>query len=390
MELRERLIVSTTLGGIWFRTSEPPGTVHPRPIVEDYRKSMLDYKGKEVRKSPDLLQGFLPPSDLEMRETWRVPSRMNRGGTGLILQSAVVDYDGDINVRSALYKPRGSLERQNENNLYGISLMARSNPFRTDYSIPVAIKELLDITSMFKLLGKTFLSFAGGAYLNIKFGWEQFLNDLGSIQRSVEFIARRTKEFESLGKHGGLRRKLRLDSRSVREETPNKIIQSTLGITGRAAVEFEGVIKVWGTIRWVPKASFRDVLANLDRRALAVKTLFGLNGVDAAQMWNMIPLSWIVDYFSAVADFFTALQGQDYIEPRDLCIMREYRHTERISPTTGWTSPLTVTKGKTTVVIKSRDVWVPANMPPLQVRLLSQTQLTNLGALVATFLAKMK
>lgn len=390
MDVRERSTQSTETGGYWFRTSEPPGTQHPRAVVNAFGKHILDYTNKEVRKKPDLLAGFLPPSDLELREDWFVAPRMARSGTGLNLVYAAVDYGGDLNIRSSLYKIRGSLARQQENDLYSVLTLARSNPFRTDYSIPVAIKELLDVSSMFKLVGRTLASFVGGSYLNIKFGWEQFLRDLANIERTVKLITSRVKEFESLNKHGGLRRKVWLDTLSLTESNPNKIIQSTLGITGRAATDLTATMKVYGSVRWVPKRSFRDVLDDVDKTSLAIQTLFGLGGVDSTQLWNMIPFTWVIDYFFAVSEFLQVLSGQDYIEPRDLCIMREYRHTEKISPTTGWTSPLQVSKGKTKVLIKARDVWVPTNIPPFQVRLLSGTQLTNLGALIATLSARMK
>lgn len=390
MQLRERSTTGLVTGGYWFRTSEAPGTQHPRANVEEQKKYILDFTKKSVRKSPEALKGFLPPSDLELTDIWRVPCRMSRAGTGLNLVYAVTDYTGDINVRSGLYKPRDSLARQAENNSYAIDLMSRSNPFRTDYSIPVAIKELTDISTMFKFAGGTLLSFVGGSYLNYKFGWEQFLKDLADIQRTVKLITSRVREFESLGKHGGLRRKMWLDQRSLVETKSNLAIQSSLiGAVQRGTGKLDATMKVYGTIRWLPKTSFRDVLATLNKTSVAISSIYDLGEVSPQSWWNMIPLSWVIDYFFAVSDFLGALQGQDFIEPHDLCIMREYYHREDVYPGTLVTS-VNFSKGFTTLRIKARDVWVPASVPPFQVRLLSQTQLTNLGALVSTFLGRIR
>lgn len=390
MLLRERSTTGLVTGGYWFRTSEPPGTQHPRADVTEQYKYILDFHGKEVRKDPDPLAGFLPASDLELKDIWRVPSRMTRTGTGLNLIYAAADYGGDVDVRSALYKTRGSLDRQVENNSYAIDLMSKANPFRTDYSIPVAIKELTDISSMFRFAGGALLNFLGGSYLNYKFGWEQFLKDLGDIQRAVDLISSRVREFESLNKHGGLRRKIWLDQRSLTEVTPNKPIQSSLiGAVQRAECRVTATMKVYGTLRWVPKTSFRAALDRLDKTKLALSVVFDIGEIQAESLWNMIPFSWVVDYFLAVGDFLSLLRGQDYIEPRDLCIMREYSHREDVYPGALVTS-VAFSKGFSTLKIKARDVWVPANVPPFQVRFLSGTQLTNLGALIATVISRFK
>lgn len=392
MDLRSRSTESKSTGGYWFRTSEAPGTQHPRADNVDLYKTCLDYTHKTVRKEPPALAGLLPPSDFELKEIWRIPCRMQRSGTGLNLVQAIIDYTGDANVRTSLYKTRGSTARQIENNLYSVELMARSNPFRTDYSIPVAIAELADVSSLLRFAGKTFSEFIGGSFLNYQFGWLQFVRDLKDIQHAVDIISSRVKEFESLGKHGGVRRKIWLDQQTLSEVTPSKIVQSTLGIgPGRARCELNAKIKVYGTIRWIPKTSFRSTLENLDRTKLAIKQIFDLGERTGDTVWNMVPLSWVIDYFFAVSDFLAALRGQDFIEPKDLCILREYTHTERITPDgSTFGSVSTVGNGKVSVTIKARDVWVPVNVPPFQMRLLSKTQLTILGALVATFVGRIR
>lgn len=393
MDLRERSTQSTSTGGYWFRTSEAPGTKHFRASNTDLYKTCLDFTHKTIRKEPPALAGMLPPSDFELREIWRVPCRMNRSGSGLNLVQAVIDYTGDANVRTTLYKERGSVARQAENNLYSIELMARTNPFRTDYSIPVAIAELADVSSLFRFAGKTFSEFVGGSFLNYQFGWLQFVRDLKDIQSAVDLIKSRVREFESLGKHGGVRRKIWLDQKTLQQITAAKTVQSTLisvPPTGKARCELNAKIKVYGTIRWIPKTSFRDVLERLDLTALSVKQIFDLGERTGDTVWNMIPMSWIIDYFFAVSDFLSALRGQDFIEPKDLCILREYTHSERILPDGSTFGSVGVSNGFCNVTIKARDVWVPVNVPPFQVRLLSKTQLTILGALVATFVGRIR
>lgn len=393
MELRQRSTESTSTGGYWFRTSEAPGTRHPRAVNVDLYKTCLDYTKKEVRKQPPALAGLLPPSDFEVKEIWRVPCRMNRSGSGLNLVQAITDYTGDANVRTTLYKSRGSTARIAENNLYSAELMARTNPFRTDYSIPVAIAELADVSSLLRFAGKTFSEFLGSSFLNYQFGWLQFLRDLKDIQTAVDLISRRVKEFESLGKHGGIRRKIWLDQKTLQEITPAKTIQSTLisvPPTGKARCELNAKIKVYGTIRWIPKTSFSTILKELDLRSLAIKQIFDLGERTGDTVWNMIPLTWVMDYFFAVSDFLAGLRGQDFIEPKDLCILREYSHSERIQPDGSTFGSVSVGNGKCTVSIKARDVWAPVNVPPFQIRLLSKAQLTILGALVATFVGRIR
>lgn len=393
MEMRTRTTASTVSGGRYWWSNIAGSTWENRAVVEYHKKTTLDFHLKEVRKAPHPLKGFLPPSDLEITEIARKPSRMNKGAPGLVLEEAVTDYSGTIAVNSTLYKARGTGARTAENNLLAVEILSRTNPFRTDYSIPVAIKELTDVSSMFRFVGKTFSSFIGGSYLNYKFGWDQFFKDMSDIRGAVRSISKRIREFDSLNEHGGLRRKVALGAKEIKGLTASKFIQSTLSLRTAGDVTLDASIRYWGSVRWVPKSKFSDVLRVLDEKdkaLLALDQVFDLGELNAESLWNMIPFSWVIDYFFAVSDFLSVLRGQDYIEPHDLCIMRQYHHREDVWPTPRPERPETYSYGYTTVTVKSRDVWVPANVPPFQVRLLSEVQITNLTALVATFIGRVR
>lgn len=53
-----------------------------------------------------------------------------------------------------------------------------------------------------------------------------------------------------------------------------------------------------------------------------MKYALDLGTPDASTIWELIPFSWLVDYFVNIGDTLTALEQSDVVEPYDICIMR--------------------------------------------------------------------
>jgi hypothetical protein len=280
-----------------------------------------DYWKKKKRKFD--LTGFgFPPSDFESTRVEKAWTPLNGAANDSFFgfhnmpQDWVSGYDGGH--ASAPYgKDLG-------NDAYVLRLLARTNPMRPVYSIPVAIREMVELTLLFQLHAKSFLKFVGGAYLNYRFGWTAFYKDILTLAKLVDSINSRVKELNSLVQHGGLRRNIPLDSFGVSTSGEHYIF-SSWGTFLEGHWEWSTDWKIWGSVRWYPTDYQLIPTEPADTWLLAVRQSLDLESIDSKTLWDLLPWSWLVDYFTNIGDKLAATEGQALIRPSDVCIMRQTR-----------------------------------------------------------------
>lgn len=287
-----------------------------------------------------------------------------------------------------IYMARGSSARVAENNRLALEVLVRTNPFRPEFSIPVFVAEALELGAMFKFAAKTLISFVAGTYLNYKFGWKQFYNDIVTLNGLVDAVLRRTGEFESLTKHGGLRRLVKLGAPTFEQKlvTP---VHSTSGVHVTADETRRTVVSFTGSCRWRPTQSYENELRRINIRHLALKTVLDLEPPDQETLWQMLPFSWLVDYFVAVGDFLTASKGEGMVEPFDLCIMRHVVSEAKLIPRKP-PGALTMTPGTYRTELKERELVPPPSFPPIRLGFITANQLTTMTALLALLMEGLK
>lgn len=263
---------------------------------------------------------------------------------------------------------------------YAQKLLDRTSPFRAEFSIPVAIRELVDISQMFRLVGNSLLQLSGNAYLNYRFGWQTFLQDLKKLDNIVKLVDQRVREFDSLFRTGGLRRNIFLDHYSHSDTFySTSYMNSTFGVWIEGRPMFSDTrTKVWGSVRWIPKGNFR-VPEGPDRWRLAVQQVFDVGPVDAKTIWDIIPWTWLIDYFVSVGDFLGSNTGRLLVEPADICIMRETETVQRIPVKSSASSGTYVVRA----VEKRRKVVTNIGGPQVFGTLLSMSELQVVAALFA-------
>lgn len=324
MERRDKTVNRTSLHGYVLSDGVP---VSPSNYTDE-QFILFDYIGKKVRKEPLSLKGLLPPSDCDILKTKSIPIHANRKEGTIGFQNFACQYGGRTGSHGLLGN-RGSLGRARENERLTLILLERTNPFRPEFSVPVYIKELVEIGSMFSLAAKTFAGYVGGQYLNYKFGWEQFVRDVRTLSNITKTLERRVREFESLSKHGGLRRgNIHLDSRYMQNTLTNHLMNSTWGLTVRATSNLSASMKVTGSVRWIPTRDFAKDLRTLSHINLAFKKVFDLEAIDAETLWNMIPFTWLADYFINIGAYLKANAGMVQVTPKDICILRRIESSE--------------------------------------------------------------
>ncbi len=213
-------------------------------------------------------------------------------------------------------------------------LLADTNPFRYEVSVPIMVFELLEASTLLNISTKTLFTMLGGQHLNYTFGWAQLLSDVKSLVKITSAIESRIKEFNSLVQHGGLRRfkKLYKGSASGPLSDPTDV-WSTHGFSLKGQYRSAWASEVTGSCRWRPK---RGKAVDINKLAVfnqAAKIVFDIQPADLSTVWESIPFSWLADYFLNIGDTLLALEGSDLVEPYDICIMR---HRTVHTSTEGW------------------------------------------------------
>lgn len=225
--------------------------------------------------------------------------------------------------------PSASFPTTAGNGAYAAQLLKMTNPSRPEVDLPVFIAELKDIPQLFKIVGDTALKTVSKANLSYWFGWKPLASDLIKMCDFSSVVNKRAKEIRQLYKTG-LSCTRDLDSVSSTSSISGNIL--TLG--GPNSVYYRkditSRVKVTGHVKWKPTTTAPKTdqeLINLARRAA-----FGLT-IDPATAWELIPFSWLVDWFSSVGDFLAAQRNIIPAVPTDLVIMRHTQCDTQITPT---------------------------------------------------------
>jgi hypothetical protein len=188
------------------------------------------------------------------------------------------------------------------------------------------IKELAEVVTLFQIRAKTLAALPGSLYLNYKFGWEQFYRDLFQLAKISKEVERRILEFNSLVQQGGLRRKVKLGTFRKDHWLDSGAIGTDYYVGIYGTWQTHHTSKVWGSVRWRPKDSkpgsnpiSPDPIIRANQALLAV---LDQGSIDPHTVWNLVPFSWLVDYFTSVSDAMLAVQDSEKVEPYDICIMR--------------------------------------------------------------------
>jgi hypothetical protein len=269
-------------------------------------------------------------------------------------------------------------------------LLANTNPFRYTVSVPVMVAELIEASTLLKLAADNFFTLIGSQHLNYVFGWEQTMSDVRTLTKITSEIESRVKEFNSLIKEGGLRRKVHLGSYSGTKSSAGDVsLWSTHGITltGRWTCSYRS--KIWGSVRWKPSRPGQLEVAQLASFNEAARIVFDLKEPDASTIWEMIPFSWLVDYFVNIGDTLQALENTDTVLPYDVCIMRQrsvVTQTTRLQQTNStppWLRQYTGQPGQVNSERKLRAVQTITGISSLlSFGIMSERQATNLLALL--------
>lgn len=217
--------------------------------------------------------------------------------------------------------------------------LARTNPSRPNVDVWNFLYELKDVPQMIFQVGNLMRKYGtnpaknwprnrpeitrdfGNAYLAWTFGWEQMQRDLMGLLDFVGRVDQRAKELDRL-MTGALRRRATLISTEIPFNKANAFYCGPLyQAQVRMNLSMVYTRKLWVRVQYAPTSQTFKLLDN-DRRELARSLVFG-HRPDISTVWNAIPWTWLIDWFSTAGDFFAANRNHLGLVVSDIAIMRE-------------------------------------------------------------------
>nr|UJQ84963.1 MAG: putative maturation protein [Leviviridae sp.] len=267
-----------------------------------------------------------------------------------------------------------------------IRLRAMTNPGRAEVSLPVFIGEARDLPHMIKSAGDSLLKRrkywfrnSAGQYLSWEFGWKPLMNDLRKIVTFQSSVDSRVKELERLYSKGGLKRRMKLGHWGAVEQLNNRFIESSLGTVIQARETRFTQVERWGTIRWKPTTLPKSI----DRPELqrqAIKAVFGLS-LQAEDVWNLVPWTWLIDWFTNAGDFLEAHGNRIPALPGPANIMTKSESVIRWDRTT---APNWVKWERSSMDYVTKERYVGSGSLSATLPFLSGRQMSILSALAVT------
>jgi hypothetical protein len=310
------------------------------PDWEDRTKLMRHWK-----RNRDVIGNFPNPNDFHLTFIYTSP---------LLLDGE--EYSGDEPTPFRGYRkcpvgylpgpfPPGSkfppptlLEKQN----YAWEILAETNPSLPHVSVPTAIGELKDLPSLFKDWGGDLLKKVAKGYISWRWAIKPMLRDIQRLfdfQRAVDI---RLHELKRLQNEGFIRKRTGLGDSAIHiPKTTYTLIESSPGwyYGKRDALYTE---KLWGTVQWnidpafvLPKTA--DGMADLANRLT-----FGITKWEAlATAWELLPWSWLVDWFVGIGDTISANNNTLPLTHSRMCLMRTLTSESKWHSLTGGSSWIT-------------------------------------------------
>jgi hypothetical protein len=265
---------------------------------------------------------------------------------------------------------------------------AKTNPGRANLSVPVFIAELKDLPHMIRGQGDNILRKKSAARRRPnqssvpteQFGWSSLFRDLGSLLDFTAYVDKRVVELKSLYSSGGLKVGAKVWANSLEFEESsipfNTVEANVYGTRTRTCIA-----RRWASVRWRPTFPPPSVPTDAE---LLQKARFAVHGwrINPADAWELIPWSWLIDYFSNVGDVLNTTGNAWEYTCDNGCVMTSLVcvSSDRVDSTS---EGFIAIPGKSRRELKLR---VLAN-PGLSVfaPLLSAKQLTNLAAIAVNY-----
>jgi hypothetical protein len=228
------------------------------------------------------------------------------------------------------------------------AVIARSNPSRPDISIPNFLYELKDLPGMIRDIGRLKNQIRNGlgkgsSRINAKnaashslayqMGWRPLISDLRKLLDFQAIVDKKMRTLQNLYDGDGLQRRVRSSQwrGTLSTTSTGQLAESVIDSAIVHRIDRFSQIERWGTVRWKPASLPDPRFSSKQMARLARDLAFGMNRVTAKQVWDAIPWTWLIGWFSNADEFIQAHSNAIPLVHSTPCIM-----THAITKTT-WT-----------------------------------------------------
>jgi hypothetical protein len=202
----------------------------------------------------------------------------------------------------------------------------RTNPSRPYVDVPVNLLDMRGGIQRIRDAGNSIRSAirrSGGHVLEYEFMIKPLVGDIVKLLNAGDQIDRRIAEINRMYDNPtGLRRTVSHGSWSSVAEDSSLTIQSTYDVL-RAYARWTTTVNCRTHVRWAPQSRVGLKPSPHAIRAMAVRSVLGLT-VDFSTLWEIMPWSWMIDWFGNVGDFLVANRN---IVPARLIGVYPMKHT---------------------------------------------------------------
>lgn len=209
--------------------------------------------------------------------------------------------------------------------------------------------------------GKSAIERGANAHLWWEFGLGPLIDDLKKLMEHQKRMEQRLREFNSLFQKGGLRRRINLGSYSASSGPKSVALQSNY-VTWTANRTITTTATRWGVVRWHPHGWTLLDFTEVEMRGRVLRLLYGLD-LSPEAIWNKIPWTWLVGWFTKVGLWLKVNKNNFPVTPGPVSICTTYETTYNFT-TTSKTSYLQTSGDTITHQTKKRQI-VPSGTYPL-------------------------
>lgn len=264
------------------------------------------------------------------------------------------------------------------------SVASRTNPSKPEVSLPVFIAQLKELPKSLRDVGLTKIGKKGRRDLpnnqavGFNFGWDLLFKDLFTMLDFTSQVDARVKQLNAAHSRSGSRGHKGVWNENHMAEYDNVQVWSadvSIYIDRRSYNDRS----MWGSIRWI--GDHVDAPSASDTLQTARYAVHGWR-LAPADAWELVPWSWLIDYFANIGDYLEATQNSVGVHGERGCVMTMTRShfIDRIRSVSS--NRITVVPMSLTRITRER---VPAD-PGLSFRgkpLLGPKQLVTLSSIIA-------
>lgn len=206
---------------------------------------------------------------------------------------------------------------------WGAELLADTNPNKPDVSLPTFFGEMKDLPSLVRDWGGDLLKKVAKGYLSWRWAIRPMMSDVRKLLTFQDSVERRFEELRRLRDGEGIRKRKTLDSGHVETSWTSPFVINSNYITVYAKSRLIHHKRVWGSVCYKVAPDFVLPESNDELRRLAKRLTYGITSHELlSTAWELLPWSWLIDWFSTIGDTITALNNTVPLVRSRSCVMR--------------------------------------------------------------------